>query len=188
MLLLVLLLFSGSLLAPILSRVCGNRTGLVLSLLPLAFFLVCLTRLGDLDAGPASEVYRLGTSPEYSLVFLQDGLSLLFTLLVTGIGFLILVYSYGYMPESEDLGRYYLLMMLFMGAMAGMVLSGNLIGIYIFWELTSLSSFMLIGFHHRQREMRHHLAQLGHALLVGGDLRLDVVDVLHRIARRIFGP
>ena len=154
MLLLVLLLFSGTLLAPILNRICGNRTGLILSFLPLAFFLVCLTKLGDLDAGPVSEIYRFGTSSGYSLVFLQDGLSLLFTLLVTGIGFLILVYSYGYMPKSENLGRYYLLMMLFMASMAGMVLSGNLISIYIFWELTSLSSFMLIGFHYQQEKAR----------------------------------
>ena len=44
-----------------------------------------------------------------------------------------------------------------------------------------------VGLHHRHGEMHHHLAQLGDALLVGGDLRLDVVDVLHRIARRIFG-
>ena len=168
MLLLVLLLFLGSLIAPILSRLCGNRMGLILSCLPLVFFLVCLTKLGDLGAGPVSETYRLTTSSEYSLVFLQDGLSLLFALLVTGIGFLILVYSYGYMPKSKNLGRYYLLMMLFMGAMAGMVLSGNLISVYLFWELTSLSSFMLIGFEYQQEKARSAAIQAWLVTAFGG--------------------
>lgn len=82
-----------------------------------------------------------------------DGLSLLFALLITGIGSLVVLYSIDYLSkEKEQLHVFYIYLLMFMGAMLGVVLSDNAIVFYIFWELTSLSSFLLIGYwHHRER-------------------------------------
>lgn len=75
-----------------------------------------------------------------------DGLSILFSLLITGIGSLVVLYSIGYLDKSERLGNFYCYLLLFMGAMLGVVLSDNIIILYLFWELTSFSSFLLISF------------------------------------------
>lgn len=76
-----------------------------------------------------------------------DGLALLFALLITGIGSLVLLYSIYYLDKNrEKLVRFYVSLMLFMGAMLGLVLSDNLMVLYGFWELTSISSFLLIAF------------------------------------------
>ncbi|CAM3777001.1 Na+/H+ antiporter subunit A [Mesobacillus zeae] len=82
-----------------------------------------------------------------------DGLGLLFALLITGIGSLVVLYSIYYLSkEKEKLNLFYVYLLLFMGAMLGVVLSDNLILLYSFWELTSFSSFLLIGYwHHRER-------------------------------------
>ncbi|MBW6469852.1 MAG: DUF4040 domain-containing protein [Methanosarcinaceae archaeon] len=75
-----------------------------------------------------------------------DGLSLLIGFLASGIGVIIISYSNGYMSQKEDLPRYYKWLLLFMGSMIGMVFSANTIQLFIFWELTSITSFMLIGY------------------------------------------
>ena len=75
-----------------------------------------------------------------------DGLSILFSLLITGIGSLVVLYSIGYLSKSEQLGNFYCYLLLFMGAMLGVVLSDNLIILYLFWELTSVFKFLLISF------------------------------------------
>ncbi|MBD2862330.1 Na+/H+ antiporter subunit A [Paenibacillus oceani] len=86
----------------------------------------------------------------YFTVYL-DGLSLLFALLISGIGSLVVLYSIFYMDkQKEALGPFYIYLLLFMGAMLGVVLSDNLIALYGFWELTSISSFLLIAFWHRR--------------------------------------
>jgi multicomponent Na+:H+ antiporter subunit A len=75
-----------------------------------------------------------------------DGWAKLLAYLITGIGSLVCVYSNRYLGAKEDLGKFYSYILLFMGAMMGVVFAGNLISLYIFWELTSISSFLLIGF------------------------------------------
>lgn len=75
-----------------------------------------------------------------------DGLSYLFALLVLVIGALVVLYARYYLSEKEPIGRFYSYLLVFMGAMLGVVLSSNMILLVIFWELTSLSSFLLIGF------------------------------------------
>ncbi|CAH0344614.1 Na+/H+ antiporter subunit A [Bacillus sp. CECT 9360] len=82
-----------------------------------------------------------------------DGLSLLFALLITGIGSLVILYSIFYLDKTkEKLHSFYVYLLIFMGAMLGLVLSDNLIVLYMFWEFTSFSSFLLIGYwHHRER-------------------------------------
>ncbi|OWV31353.1 monovalent cation/H+ antiporter subunit A [Halomonas campaniensis] len=81
-----------------------------------------------------------------NLAFRLDGLSLLFNLLILGIGLLIILYAHYYLAKDEPFGRFYAFLMLFMASMVGISMSDNLILLWLFWELTSLSSFLLIGF------------------------------------------
>lgn len=83
-----------------------------------------------------------------------DGLSLIFTLLITGVGSLVTLYSIFYLSEKESLHHFYCYLLLFMGAMLGVVLSDNLLVLYTFWELTSVSSFLLIAFWHHRKASR----------------------------------
>ena len=78
--------------------------------------------------------------------FFLDGLGLLFAGLILGIGLLIILYARFYLAKSDPMGQFYTYLMLFQGAMVGIVLSDNILLLLIFWELTSLSSFLLIGY------------------------------------------
>lgn len=78
--------------------------------------------------------------------FFLDGLGLLFAGLILGIGLLIILYARFYLSKSDPMGQFYTYLLLFQGAMVGIVLSDNILLLLIFWELTSLSSFLLIGY------------------------------------------
>ncbi|GAB4481465.1 MAG: monovalent cation/H+ antiporter subunit A [Anaerolineae bacterium] len=107
-----------------------------------------------------------------------DGLALLFALVVTGVGAAVVLYTGYYFDDTDEAVRFYLYLMLFMGAMLGVVLAGNLITLFIAWELTSVTSFLLIGF----KGAKSAEARLGafRALVVtgGGGLALIVGLVL----------
>src|SRR5690349_13589403 len=75
-----------------------------------------------------------------------DGFAWIFTILVTGMGFLVALYARYYMSPEDPVPRFYSFLLAFMGSMLGVVLSGNLIVLVFFWELTSLASFLLIGY------------------------------------------
>ena len=106
-----------------------------------------------------------------SLAFHIDGLSALMLVLITGIGTCIFVYASGYLAREARRGRLLLVLLLFMLAMMGAVAADNLILLFVFWELTSLTSFLLIGFKHEKGDVRDAARQ---ALLVtaGGGLAL----------------
>ncbi|MGY0552159.1 monovalent cation/H+ antiporter subunit A [Vreelandella sp. 2A-K22] len=89
-----------------------------------------------------------------NLAFRLDGLSLLFNLLILGIGLLIILYAHYYLDKDEPYGRFYAFLMLFMASMVGISMSDNLILLWLFWELTSLSSFLLIGYWSHQSDAR----------------------------------
>ena len=100
------------------------------------------------------------------LAFLVDGLSLFFGLIVTGMGFLIVFYARAYLDDHyRHHGRFYAYLMLFMTAMLGTVLADNLLLLFVFWELTGLASFLLIGFSHATESSRRGARM---ALLVTG--------------------
>jgi multicomponent Na+:H+ antiporter subunit A len=86
--------------------------------------------------------------------FVLDGLSLVFALLITGIGTLVFVYAHPYMKRYAGTEKFFMYLMLFSGAMLGLVLSDNLIALFIFWELTSYLSFFLITFFHEKESAR----------------------------------
>src|SRR5690606_32534369 len=98
-----------------------------------------------------------------------DSLSLLFALLITGIGSLVILYSIFYLSkEREKLQNFYAYLMLFMGAMLGSVLSDNLLVLYTFWELTSVSSFLLIAFWYQRQRSRYGAQKALYITVTGG--------------------
>jgi multicomponent Na+:H+ antiporter subunit A len=98
-----------------------------------------------------------------------DSLSLLFALLITGIGALVVLYSVFYMSKDrEKLHLFYAYLMLFMGAMLGSVLSDNLLVLYAFWELTSVSSFLLIAFWYHRKRSRYGAQKAMFITMSGG--------------------
>ena len=99
------------------------------------------------------------------LAFMVDGLSLLFALLITGIGAFILLFAGEYMKGYPQRGRFTLFLVSFMLAMLGLVLSDNLIALFVFWELTTITSFLLIGYSHENAAARRSALQ---GLLVTG--------------------
>ncbi len=97
--------------------------------------------------------------------FFVDGLSALMLLMITGVGTAVFVYAGGYLAGHPQQHRLYILLCLFMVAMIGCVTADNLIVLFLFWEMTSLTSFMLVGFNHEQPDSRKSAQQ---ALLVTG--------------------
>jgi multicomponent K+:H+ antiporter subunit A len=103
--------------------------------------------------------------------FMLDGLGLLFAGLILGIGLLIILYARFYLAKSDPMGVFYTYLMLFQGAMVGIVLSDNILLLLIFWELTSLSSFLLIGYWKHLPEGRQG-ARMALAVTGGGGLAM----------------
>lgn len=91
--------------------------------------------------------------------FMLDGLGFLFALLILGIGFLIIVYARFYLGKDDPFARFFVFLLLFQGAMLGIVLSDNILLLLLFWELTSLTSFLLIGYWRHAPEARQGARQ-----------------------------
>lgn len=89
-----------------------------------------------------------------SITLRLDGFAWLFSILITGIGLLVVIYARYYMSPKDPVARFYALLLAFMGAMQGLVVSGNLIMLAVFWELTSIFSFLLIGYWHHSQAAR----------------------------------
>ncbi|MDR5873855.1 monovalent cation/H+ antiporter subunit A [Vreelandella gomseomensis] len=128
---------------------------LATALLPAVALLLTLMQIPAMLDGETLR-FAVGWLPELNLelALRLDGLSLLFNLLIIGIGLLILLYAHFYLASDEPVGRFYAFLMLFMASMVGISMSDNLILLWLFWELTSLSSFLLIGFWSHQSEAR----------------------------------
>lgn len=164
MILAVLSIFALGLVAPWLVRLARDASGWLLALLPLAITAYFATFIGRVAGGDVlRSSYRWVASLDVNFSFYLDGLGLLMALLVSGIGALVVIYAGGYMAGDKQTGRFFLLLFLFMGAMLGVVLADNVIILYVFWELTSLTSFLLIGFKHESETSRRSALQ---ALLV----------------------
>lgn len=124
-------------------------------LLPLGLFVYFFSFLPTIQQeGAVLFTQQWVPSLRIHLNFNLDGLSLLFSLLITGIGTLVFFYTTYYLKGHEKLMRFYAFLSIFMAAMLGLVLSNNLITLFIFWELTSISSFFLIGFNNTELSSR----------------------------------
>lgn len=115
------------------------------------------------------------------LVLRMDGLAWVFTVMVLGIGLLVLLYARYYMSPRDPVARFFAYMMAFMGAMLGVVLSGNLIQLVVFWELTSLTSFLLIGYWQSRNDARRGARMAFTVTTVGGLCLLAGVLIIGHI-------
>lgn len=119
--------------------------------------------------------------------FRLDALGLLFALLISGIGTLIYIYAYFYLGPKNSLNKLYLLLMLFMAAMLGISLSNNLILLLVFWELTSISSFLLVGYWsnydaaQRGSRMALTITGMGGLAMLGGFILLGQITGTYEI-------
>lgn len=160
--------FAASLAAPWLTRWLSPRMAAgILVLVPVGLFLLFLDLAGTVSSGEILSV-TADWAPSFGLTlsFSIDGLSILFALLITGIGAVVLLYGSGYLAGDRHIGRFYAFILLFMGSMIGLVLADNLILLFMFWELTSISSYFLIGYYHDRPESR--AAALQSLLVTGG--------------------
>lgn len=133
------------------------HTGWFVVPIPVIIFIYLLQYISPVSQG---EVFTRTVSwiPSLGIDFVtnMDGLSLIFGLLITGIGSLVIIYSIYYMSKArEALYSFYIYLLLFMGAMLGLVFSDNIFVLYVFWELTSISSFLLIAYWYQRQKSRY---------------------------------
>ncbi|MBC3950565.1 monovalent cation/H+ antiporter subunit A [Pseudomonas folii] len=172
---LLLLPFIGSCLAAFLPHNARNAESILAGLVAVTGAIqVALWYPQIVDGGVIREEYFWLPSLGLNFVLRMDGFAWMFSMLVLGIGTLVSLYARYYMSPDDPVPRFFAFFLAFMGAMLGLVISGNLIQIVFFWELTSLFSFLLIGYWHHRADARRgaYMALMvtgagGLALLVG---------------------
>lgn len=166
---LVILTLTAGLVAPAVVR---WRAAHALALLPAGLFAAFAIRLPEIAAGGVVlERHAWIPSLDVYLSFRLDGLSLLFALLITGIGSFIFLYAASYLRGDDRLPRFFAFLTAFMGFMLGAVLADDLMVMMVFWELTSVASCLLIGYSSEQA-MSRRAAQQGLLMTVAGGLAL----------------
>ncbi|WP_219272215.1 monovalent cation/H+ antiporter subunit A [Pseudomonas sp. Xaverov 83] len=152
---LLLLPFIGSCLAALLPHNARNTESLLAGLVALVGTVqVALLYPQIAHGGVIREEFMWLPSLGLNFVLRMDGFAWLFSMLVLGIGTLVSLYARYYMSPEDPVPRFFAFFLAFMGAMLGLVTSGNLIQIVFFWELTSLFSFLLIGYWHHRADAR----------------------------------
>ena len=150
-------------------------SGIGTSVVTAALFVFFLQYLPVVAAGePVRWVIPWIPSLDINLTFWIDGLSLMFALLITGIGAMVMLYAAKYLAGHPQYDRFALYLFSFMLSMLGLVLADNLIALFVFWELTTFTSYLLIGFTHTDPKSRRNALQAllltaagGLALLAG---------------------
>ncbi|WP_163577564.1 putative monovalent cation/H+ antiporter subunit A [Halomonas faecis] len=169
--------------APLLYRWLGQRTAAIMALYPLAIVVWLLAQWSTVVTGGEPVWLEMAWVPgmDITLTFLIDGLALLFGLLIAGIGVLVLVYAGEYLRGHPDLPRFLAIITAFMMSMLGLVLADNLVTLFVFWELTSITSYLLIGFNHTDISARKAALQ-GLFVTVAGGLALMAGVVMLGVA------
>lgn len=169
-----------------------GRLAVLSSLIPLSLFVYFSTFISEIADGKVIyENHEWVPSFGVNLSFTLDGLSLLFALMITGVGTMVFVYTSAYLKDHKYLDRFYGYLSLFMAAMLGLVLSDNLMSMFIFWELTSISSFYLIGFNNDKQASRKSalialgVTGIGGLMLLGGAILLGEVAGTYRISEML---
>ena len=168
-LIIVLISFSGALLSPLLFKLFPKKAGLLLTGIPLFLFSWASTKMWSIvDGAVFQETITWIESFGLDLIFRLDGLSVFFLMLITGFGVFIHVYAHSYLSHDRNRPRFFVFLSLFMGAMVGLVMSGSLLLMFVFWELTSLSSYLLIGYYHDKEKSRDSALQAMIVTVMGG--------------------
>ena len=151
--------------------------GRLSALLPLVLFIGAAFQVPEIQKnGALAMAFDWVPSLNVRFDVVLDGLSLLFVLIITGIGFLVTIYADAYLAGHRQINRFFVYLQSFLMSMVGLVLSNNLILLFVFWELTTLFSFLLIGFQNESATARNSARQ---ALLVtGGGGLLLLVGIL----------
>lgn len=166
MLILLALLFMAAVCAPIIVAWLGRNALFLLAAAPGAVAVWAAFQTPRVFSAPLEQSFQWVPSLDLQIVLRLDVLSWLMLLIVGGVGALVLVYSARYFSaEAPGLGRFASLFLAFSGAMMGVVMADQTMTLYLFWELTSILSYLLIGFHHGRRPARSAARQ---ALLVTG--------------------
>jgi len=176
----VLLPFFGAILVAYsakFNRLAAAYTSGLVTLLSLAFLIPSISQVFSGQTIIQSWSWLEGIGLYFA--FRLDGLALLFALMILIIGLLVIIYARYYLAKTDSMGRFYAYMMMFMGSMLGIVLSENVLQLVVFWELTSITSFLLISYWQHRRDAREGarmalavtgaggLALLGGVLLLG---------------------
>lgn len=148
--------FIAALIPLIHNRMGSIHLGWPILLVPLVLFVVLVFQIPAISTGDIL-IQTINWIPSLGINFTAylDGLSLIMALLITGMGSLVVLYSIYYLSPSDSFPHFYAYLLLFMGAMLGVVLSDNLVVLYVFWELTSISSFLLIAFWYHRKNSRY---------------------------------
>jgi len=152
---------------------CRNFTkfhiGWIVLIIPATLFVFLLRQLPSIANG-ITFTDSINWIPTYDMNFIThlDGLSMIFGLLITGIGTLVVIYSIYYLATEQFILQFYIYLLLFMGSMLGVVFSDNLMVLYVFWELTSISSFLLIAFWFQRKGSRYGAKKALHITVLGG--------------------
>ncbi|MEX5748598.1 monovalent cation/H+ antiporter subunit A [Massilia sp. X63] len=183
LLLLLLLPFAATLIAACMPGGSRDRPAAVAGIATLAALTLAISRF-DLIANGSVPLERYAWLPDLGLdiTLRMDGLAWVFSVMVLGIGLLVLLYARYYMSQRDPVARFYAYMMAFMGAMLGVVLSGNLIQLVVFWELTSVTSFLLIGYWQERNDARRGARMAFTVTTIGGLCLLAGVILLGHIA------
>jgi multicomponent K+:H+ antiporter subunit A len=178
-----ILAFCGAFLAACMPSGSRLRPAAVAGAATLAALLLAIAEFGHIRAGEVVSE-RFTWLPQFGLdlVWRMDGLAWLFTIMVLGIGLLVLLYARYYMSRRDPVARFFAYMLAFMGAMLGVVLSGNLIQLVVFWELTSLASFLLIGYWQERNDARRGARMAFTVTTAGGLCLLAGMLILGHIA------
>ena len=179
----LLLPFAAALVTPLIGR--GNRrrtTWLMTGVAGVCLILSALLFPAIADGEVLRQVFAWAPGLGLDFTVRVDGLTWLFLILICGIGLLVGIYAAYYMPPEYPLVRFFSLLLGFMGAMLGIVVSGNVIQLVFFWELTSLFSFLLIGYWHHGRSARDAARTALIVTVAGGLCLLAGVLVLAQIA------
>lgn len=183
LLLLIILPLVGAMAAACMPAHARNREAWFAALIALSGLLITLSQYAAISSGQVLR-YELAWLPAYdlNLIFRMDGLAWLFTALIQGICLLVVLYARYYMSPKDPVPRFFAFLLAFMGAMQGVVLSGNLIQLVMFWELTSLTSFLLIGYWHHRPDARRGARMAFTVTAMGGLCLLVGVLLLGHIA------
>ncbi|MBS4208371.1 Na+/H+ antiporter subunit A [Bacillus sp. FJAT-50079] len=155
-------------------RLPRTRIGWFVLFVPVSLFIILARYIPAIAKGETYS-YSIDWIPSYGIRFSTylDGLSMIFALLITGVGSLVILYSIYYLSARESLHHFYIYLLLFMGAMLGVVFSDHLFVLYAFWELTSISSFLLIAFWYHRKNSRYG-AQKSLLITVSGGIAMLV--------------
>jgi len=175
--------FLGSFIAALLPSSARDASGLLAGVVALLGTVLAILLYPQVSAGGVlrTEVEWL-PSLGLTLLVRLDGLSWIFALLVLAIGFLVVVYARYYMAPEDPVPRFFSFLLAFMGSMLGLVLSGNLVLLAFFWELTSLFSFLLIGYWHHNETARSAARMALIVTAAGGLCLLVGVLLLGKVA------